>query len=45
MAIRPAKKMATEITQAKIGRSMKNFDKYMAASQASAGSPGQLLLT
>src|SRR5690349_13177622 len=28
MAIRPARKMTTEITPAKIGRSMKNFDKF-----------------
>src|SRR5690348_6498116 len=28
MAIRPAKKMMTEITPAKIGRSMKNFDRF-----------------
>jgi hypothetical protein len=29
MAIRPAKKMATDITPAKIGRSMKNLDNIL----------------
>ena len=29
IAIRPARKMATEMTPAKIGRSMKNFDRDM----------------
>ena len=28
MAIRPARNKATEITPAKIGRSMKNFDRF-----------------
>src|SRR5690242_14168876 len=28
IAIRPARKMATEITPAKIGRSIKNFDRF-----------------
>ena len=36
MAIRPARKMTTEITPAKIGRSMKNFDRFMLRS-----SPGR----
>src|SRR6202012_5470621 len=30
MAIRPARKIMTEITPAKIGRSMKNLDRFMA---------------
>src|SRR5271163_1540805 len=32
IAIRPARKMAAEITPAKIGRSMKNLDRFMSAS-------------
>src|SRR5258706_12658962 len=32
MAIRPVKKMMTEITAAKIGRSIKNFDKFTSES-------------
>src|SRR5665213_1096469 len=31
MAIRPARKMAIEITPAKMGRSMKNLDRFMSA--------------
>src|ERR1700743_150016 len=31
MAIRPARKMTTEITPAKIGRSIKNFDRFTSA--------------
>src|SRR5471032_1938618 len=31
IAIRPARKMATEITPAKIGRSIKNFDRFTSA--------------
>src|SRR5271169_4133480 len=34
--IRPARKMATEMTPAKIGRSMKNFDRYIFGNSARA---------
>src|ERR1700744_2565732 len=37
IAIRPARKMPTEITPAKIGRSMKNLDKDMLATRPARG--------
>src|SRR5580698_4716389 len=37
--IRPARKMATEMTPAKIGRSMKNRERYMRGLAALGGSP------
>src|SRR5579859_3762093 len=37
MAIRPAKKMTTEITPAKIGRSIKNFDRFTSAPLSRGG--------
>src|ERR1700735_2102652 len=37
IAIKPARKMAIEITPAKIGRSMKNLDRFMSASSPGSG--------
>src|SRR6202012_3693292 len=37
IAIRPDRKMMTEITPAKIGRSMKNFDRFIIPSPRNAG--------
>src|ERR1700691_5412754 len=43
IAIRPARKMATEMTPAKIGRSMKNLDKDILAIRSARQARDQLL--